>query len=128
VSWGPAAAYAGLIFVLSSLSAPDVPGPQIPHLDKVIHFFEYAVLGALVARATLLGPPGMSRMVAVIVAFALTCAYGASDEWHQSYVPGRFSSGWDLLADSLGGAFGIAVVSRLKRGGQSDGDRSTLRG
>lgn len=127
-SWGPVVAYAGLIFFLSSRTAAEVPAPPIPHLDKLIHFFEYAVLGALIARALLLGPPRVSRAVAFGVALVVSCAYGASDEWHQSFVPGRFSSGWDLVADSLGAASGIAVVSRLKRKGQRDGDRSALRG
>jgi len=34
--------------------------------------------------------------------------YGLSDEWHQSYVPGRQSDAMDWLADSIGG--GLAAM------------------
>lgn len=37
--------------------------------------------------------------------------YGALDEWHQSYVPGRDCSGWDMASDVLG-AF-LAALSLL---------------
>jgi VanZ family protein len=37
-------------------------------------------------------------------------AYGASDEWHQSFVPGRPMSGADLVADTIGALIAAGVL------------------
>jgi VanZ family protein len=39
-------------------------------------------------------------------------AFGASDEWHQSFVPGRFTDFWDWLADTLGAAIAVGLYTR----------------
>jgi VanZ family protein len=39
--------------------------------------------------------------------------YGASDEWHQSFVPGRMVEVADWLADSIGGVIGAVVAARF---------------
>ncbi len=105
VVWGPVVAYAGLIFFMSSLSASDLGPSEIWRFDKLIHTVEYAVLGALACRALLLGPR-LSARWAVPVAIVAAFLYGLSDEWHQSFVPGRDSSGWDALADLTGAILG----------------------
>jgi VanZ family protein len=92
--WLPAAAWAGVIFYLSS--QPTVPAPEIPNVDKVAHFGAYAVLGALLAFAV-----HRSR-VSVLVAVALGVLYGLSDEVHQMYVPGRSPDVLDWAADAAG--------------------------
>ena len=94
LSWVPAAAWAGVIFWLSSRRT--LPGPELPYFDKVAHFGAYAVLGGLLAFAT-----DRSR-VTVIVAVALGLLYGASDEIHQMFVPGRSPDVLDWAADAAG--------------------------
>ncbi len=89
-AWGAAAAWAALIFWLSS--RPSIPAPAIPGLDKVAHLAAYAVLGFLLARAA----PGS------LAAVALGLLYGASDEIHQTYVPGRTADPLDWVADAAG--------------------------
>jgi VanZ family protein len=42
--------------------------------------------------------------------------YGAIDEWHQSFTPGRDSTWEDVLTDLVGAAATLAVVSYLARG------------
>jgi hypothetical protein len=39
----------------------------------------------------------------MLLLIILVTAYGITDEYHQLLVPGRYASGWDILADSLGG-------------------------
>jgi VanZ family protein len=68
-------------------------------LRKFAHAAEYAVLGALLVRAT--GRAGL--------AFALGTLYAISDELHQSLVPGRLGSPLDVAIDALGVAAGIAL-------------------
>lgn len=40
------------------------------------------------------------------------CAYAALDEWHQSFVPGRFASVSDVFLDCVG-IIGLLLVHRL---------------
>lgn len=92
--WLPAAAWAATIYLLSS--QPRLPGPEIPNFDKVAHFGAYAILGALLAFAA-----HRSR-VSVLVAVAVGVLYGASDEVHQMFVPGRSPDVLDWAADAAG--------------------------
>ncbi len=107
-SWVPVLAWAGLIFALSSV--PDLGtglGGWDLVLRKVAHIAEYAILGALLARAT-------SRTG---LAFALGVLYAVSDEIHQAFVPGRMGSPVDVAIDALGVAIGVALwqMSRTRR-------------
>lgn len=72
---------------------------------KSAHFFAYLVLGLLFAMA--LGNSGMDLQRAVLVAFALSALYAASDEFHQLFIPGRSGEFRDVLIDSAGAATGL---------------------
>ena len=111
----PAVAYAALIFALSSTTLPPEAGP-IPglfRLDKLLHIAEYAVLGALTAVAVRRVAPAFRW--GGLVAFVAGLGYAASDEFHQTLVPGRRGDVWDFLADALGVALGVLVVLWLAR-------------
>ena len=106
--------YAGSIFYFSSKSSiPYLPFP-FPEVDKVYHFFEYLGLAFLMIRA--LYPEGrFSLRTRCLAAFFVAVAYGASDEFHQYFVPGRDCSGFDLLADTAGSAAGIFIFTWMTR-------------
>jgi VanZ family protein len=90
----------GVIFAFSSV--PDLGtglGGWDLVLRKVAHTAEYAILGALLARAT--GRAGL--------AFVLGVLYAISDEVHQSFVPGRAGSPLDVTIDAVGVAVGVAL-------------------
>ncbi len=110
--WAPLAAYAALIFILSSQSHPDetLPSFIIEASDKVLHAAEYAIFGALSYRAFRWGATGPWRTHAVVLAVVAASVYGLTDEIHQWFVPDRESSWQDWLADTLGGAVGVLVV------------------
>ena len=102
-----------LIFVVSSLEQPPLPMPEFEWLtiDKLYHFIEYAILGALVARALVKARPSVvpARLVWHVAA-VFSILYGASDEWHQTFVPGRFATLADWVADVLGSVAGVLGV------------------
>jgi VanZ family protein len=109
----PALAWAALIFVLSHQSRLPVALPPLAHLDKVAHAAGYAVLAGLVARGLLaLGREGRR---ALWLAIAVCSLYGALDEWHQSFVPGRDPDPLDWAADTAGAGLGAALVVVLPR-------------
>ena len=111
--WAPPVLYMVLIFVISSLEQPPLPMPEFEWLtiDKLYHFIEYAILGGLVARAFVKAKPAIvpSRWVWYVVA-VFSILYGASDEWHQTFVPGRFATLADWVADVLGSIGGVLGV------------------
>ncbi len=109
--WGPVVVWAAVIFVLSSIpgrSFPDIAG--VVGVDKLAHMGVFGVLGFLVARAV-----GGGGARAFLVAAIVASAYGAVDELHQQLTPGRDSSVWDFVADTLGGAVGAAANLYLAR-------------
>ena len=93
------------IFYLSSQTDP-LPELTTRVWDKLLHTALYGGLAFLIGRA--LSGEGSSLAVASVLAFLATSLYGASDEWHQLFTPGRSSDVYDWLADTLGGAFGVA--------------------
>lgn len=104
--WGPVVAYMALIFYQSSLSNPSLPSSLS---DKVVHLAAYGVLAGLVVRALLGGFPRPVTWRAAVLAVLITVLYGASDEWHQSFVPRRAADVMDLVADGAGAL--LAVVA-----------------
>lgn len=113
IRWAPIAAYAAFIFALSSIPDPPVVGPM-PLNDKVKHFVLYFGFGWLIARGLRPAFPGRPwRLVAV--AAIIASAYAVSDEYHQSFVPGRMADWGDWLADTLGGLASAAGFTAWRR-------------
>jgi VanZ family protein len=79
--------------------------------DKVEHIIEYAAAGFFATGA--FGRVG--RLPAWIAAVLFGLAWGASDELHQSFVPGRDSSVYDLAADVTGAGLGTLVFTSAAR-------------
>ena len=115
--WIPVVAYAGLIFFLSSRAWSEPPFELFYGADKVVHAIMYACLGfglVWAFRATRWKFHPYLFWVAVLISLA----YGASDEFHQSFVQGRTASIADLVADGIGGfvgAYGAVVLARIIR-------------
>ena len=110
--WGPVALYAGLIFYLSSQSHPEQYVPNFVLLkmgDKVLHAIEYALLGFLCYRAFRHAAGTWATQYAMLLAVAAATIYGATDEWHQAFVPFREPDQWDLATDLLGALVGVVA-------------------
>ena len=100
-------AYCALIFKLSSQATLPVPGLFL-HQDKLIHAIAYAIMGLLSFNYcrylfTTLGATAAASLI-------FCTLYGISDEWHQSFVPGRDASLLDVLADIAGACLAIQVA------------------
>lgn len=93
----------GVIFCFSSQSGDRVglPSPW----DKFVHAGVYGLLGWLLGRGS--GHPAWGWAIAV--------AYGLSDEFHQSFVPGRQADALDLLADSVGAFLGTHLLQKPRQ-------------
>ncbi len=101
--YGPPLAYCLFIFMLSNEpSLPSTPGG-----DLVAHFAAYTLMGGLFFRAIALSS-SWSRWKVFLSAAVAGALYGLSDEFHQSFIPGRFATVEDAVADALGSVFGAA--------------------
>lgn len=115
--------YCALIFYLSSqpmLPVPDAFSMQ----DKFIHAAAYALMALLFWRAGRFYIAQSSRFTPALLAFVCICfcaLYGASDEWHQSFVVGRDASFFDWLAD-LSGALLLTLALWKREALAIDGD------
>jgi uncharacterized protein YfiM (DUF2279 family) len=94
------------IVVLSSQSHLRLPGDEFDGRDKLIHASVWLLLGALYTLTAHV-PTRRAAVVAIIAAVA----FGATDEIHQSFVPGRDASWFDLLADTVGATIGASIVT-----------------
>lgn len=121
--WCPALIIMVFIFIMSSFAAADSDKqsglivdiienifPDTRNIDflvtlvrKAAHFTEYAILGFLTARG--LAIYNKSPWFAI----AICAAYSASDEFHQTLVPGRSGELRDILVDTAGATFGTAI-------------------
>jgi VanZ family protein len=104
--WLPVVAYSLLIFALSSMSRPPIPSGVSGDL---LHYPEFAVLAFLLARAFHGARPGAPLPKHVLWAMALTVAFGATDEFHQAFVPDRVPDVMDWLHDGIGAAAGLLL-------------------
>jgi VanZ family protein len=116
--WAPVVIYMGLLFWLSSRARPDLFS-DTP--DYLLHGGAYFVLGLLALRALAKGLGGPFTAPEILGAIVLSVLYGVSDEWHQSFVPGRDSSARDVLSDSVGALAAGASLVLLRRTRPSGG-------
>jgi VanZ family protein len=80
---------------------------------KLAHLTEYAVLGLLVFRAlkrSRRSPATKFSWQTAGLTLLIAAAYAATDEWHQTFVPGRTPAFGDVLIDSSGALISLLAV------------------
>ncbi|MFA7662800.1 MAG: epoxyqueuosine reductase QueH [Patescibacteria group bacterium] len=82
--------------------------PSIPLIfkDKLAHFGEYGILAFLLARVIFHNPKEIPERYLLLTAIIFASLYGVTDEFHQSFVPGRSVDFFDWLADTIGAIMG----------------------
>jgi VanZ family protein len=121
--WGPPVFWAAFILLLTS-----IPGSDLPHVgfmsfhasDKLVHCTMYGIFAWLATRSLVrAGRPLIQSVVLVMLGIAL---FGALDEWHQQFIPGRSMDVLDWLADLSGATIGTllaAVAPRVRERGEA---------
>ena len=111
--WLPVILWSWVIFWFSSRTFP--VSSEMYWKDfivkKTAHLIEYAVLSVLYFRA--LKESGMERKNAAILAIILCFLYGASDEIHQAFTPGREPKVRDALIDVTGAGLAMLGIWKL---------------
>jgi len=106
-----------LTWLKPNISAEAIHDVQVA-VRKAGHVIGYAILATLTLRALNRGlfNAWTGRSAAMAAGMTVACAF--CDEFHQSMVPTRMGSGWDVLIDAMGGVVGLSVVwtiGRVKR-------------
>jgi VanZ family protein len=108
--WAPTVIYMAAIFHFSSESQP-LPALTERVWDKLLHTIEYGGLGFLLIRAFL--GEGAGWRPSALLAVLAASLYGATDEWHQAFVPMRSSDIHDWLGDTVGAGLGVAAYAAI---------------
>jgi len=112
-AWSLALSYMGLLYWLSSKTWG---GEPLPVSDKLVHAVAYFGLCVVMRLAVGSVIPGAA---ATVIAVGVTLLYGATDEWHQSFTPGRHPDVLDWVADAVGACVAAGcwiLVGRIMRG------------
>ncbi len=101
--WLPVIIWASIIYYFSSLPALSTGTTQ--HTDflirKTAHFVEYLVLSILTYTALTKTLPYRGR-TPLVITIIICVLYALSDEFHQSFTPGREPRFRDVFIDSIG--------------------------
>jgi len=135
--WSPVLIWMGLIFWISAQS--DLPKAPSTWVDFVVkkgaHASVYAVLAGLIwhalgngrgnrsAGTEQRGGPRLHRRVLSslnVQTFVLSVLYAISDEWHQTFVPGRHGRPFDVLVDASGIVIALVLIWRVRHPLQRD--------
>jgi len=103
------------LFMLSTLPGNDPILNSIHLSDKIEHFIAYFVLGItfciwIPSKNWRAKPFTYSALVVF-----LCTLFGISDEYHQTFVPGRDGSLYDLAVDFAGGLTAVFTYSLLMK-------------
>jgi VanZ family protein len=100
-------------------TASGTPGNELPKfgvwdvfVKKGGHVIGYALLAVSYLRG-LTGGRSVNRRT-LVLAIALSALYAASDEFHQSFTPGRTPSVIDVGIDTIGAALGVGTWAWVK--------------
>ncbi len=88
----------------------EMPGPDIPHIDKLAHFGMFFVTG-FISAYTFGFLSRLAQRLAAGLAFGVVLALGT--EIGQSFLPYRTADIFDLLADITGVVFGLFAFTLL---------------
>jgi len=111
-----------MLFGLSSIPGTLYPDDPLvyrlfvwvpPNVQNLLHVPVFGALGWLAGWALQAWIPDV--FAAVATAFIWAAGYGVLDEWHQSFVVGRYASLSDVLLDMAGVALGLWLFKRARQ-------------
>ncbi len=101
---------------------PEISAEAVRQVQFIIrkagHFTEYAILALLILRALRRSQPERSFLQTAAIALLVATAYAATDEYHQSFVPGRTAAVGDVLIDGAGAVTALALAAGWRRRGE----------
>jgi hypothetical protein len=107
--WLPAVAVAGVIAWFSH--QPDWPDAAVGWPDWLLHGLAFGGLAVTALWGVVGGVRGLPpRPHQLTTALIIASLYGAADEIHQSFIPGRDAAPGDWAADTAGAALALLLA------------------
>jgi len=107
----PAVCMMTVIYYFSSLPASEIP--QFYLLDVLIKKAGHMLGYALLSLSTLRALPG-KMLKSKYPAFLIAVLFAVTDEFHQSFVPGRNGTWVDIGIDAIGAGLGLFLADKWK--------------
>ncbi len=103
------------LYLLLILIGSSIPGKSVPTIftlswDKLLHVIEYFLLGVLGYRAF----EYRNKNITIIIS-VFGILFGCFDEMWQSFIPGRYPSYYDVIADGIGVILGVTTIHIIKK-------------
>lgn len=103
------------IYCSSSINGDDVVKIDVPGIDKLFHFVEYFILGAILVRAFARSFDKANFKIIFLLSILIASIYGGLDELHQRFVPGRSPEIFDIFSDIIGSFLGALVSAHKEK-------------
>jgi VanZ family protein len=118
--WGPSLLMIGAIFLFSSIPSREMPrfGSFDVLVKKGGHAFGYGLLAATFWHGF-----NWNRKL-WWAALLLAVLYAVTDEFHQSFVPGRHPSAVDVAIDTTAAAISLAICALARKAHRRDNPES----
>jgi len=96
-----------VLILVSIQPASKGHGSDMPRqiVNNILHIPAYGLLVFLAIKSF----PKLKYIY--IVSFLFAVAFGAFNEYLQSFIPGRYASVWDVLLNTAGASIGMVVFS-----------------
>ncbi len=111
--WLPPILWASIIFSFSASPTGQVSGVKWQDFSfkKFAHVVEYGTLATLIYRGLVNTIADRKRVVIYTIIIAVV--YGITDEFHQSFTPGREPHIRDVIFDTIGVILAILAILKL---------------
>lgn len=100
-----------LIFYFSHQEQAVVEFKEFEYSDKVMHLIAYFIYGLAVQYFLTIFT--LTKKLFLLFTLLIGGIYGASDEFHQSFVAGRQADVYDFLADFLGVLLSLIFINKF---------------
>lgn len=110
-----------ILYWIILLTATSVPSDKLPKEifevgDKLLHFGAYLVLSVLLCLTLIFQKKFvLLKKYPYYFTILFGSLYGALDELHQMFIPGRSAEFADWVADTLGTIGGVLIVYFVKK-------------
>lgn len=99
------------LYLLLIIMVSSIPGKSLPKVilfspDKLLHILEYGIAGLLAFMSF------KSFRIPIIMGIL---AFAILDEYWQSFIPGRMSSFYDVIADMIGFSLVMGMMYYISR-------------
>lgn len=114
--WLPPIIWGTIIFSFSSLHTISTTDFYLGDflIKKTAHIMEYGIFATLLYRA--LVNSNIKKENAMWISILIAFSYGMTDEFHQSFTPGRTPTVRDVLIDTAGASIFIyGIIGNIKK-------------